>query len=253
MPSLAVAPTIAVAPSLPGHRPSDDVACGAIPPDPAAVVTALARALAAAHDGVHPGLHVERLDLLDPAGAIEEVAAAVDSGWIPPPGSPYERVAPGRLLEVLGAGAERVLQRSGRPVPTVGRATVANLHARAATGHGSGPPAGDIAVAANITLRRRAASAPTQSFVDLSDAASSDPHRDLAVAAADVVATFGAGAVLAFAEAYTTARPSFDQIDPVLLDWWSMVAAVLTPVLASSAITPSAAPVTATGSSPPAP
>lgn len=213
----------------PGGLPLDS-----FPPEPAVAITALARTLAAVHDGVHPGLDVDRLVRLDPAGALEEVSRAVDGGWAPPPGSPYGRVEPRRLLEVLSAGVDRATERSGHPVPTVGRATFVNLTPLDPSETGAPRSGSGVDVAANITFHRRRAALSTHRFVDVADAAVSDPHRDLAVAAADVVTTFGAGAVIGFVEAYVTARPSVDQLDPILLDWWSMVAAVIAPAPAAT-------------------
>lgn len=214
---------------LSGGLPPDS-----FPPEPAVVITALARTLAALHEGVHPGVDVDRLVRLDPAGALEVVSRAVDSGWAPPPGSPYGRVEPRRLLEILSADVDRATERSGHPVPTVGQATFANLAPLDPSATGAPRSGSGVDVAANITFRRRRAALSTHRFVDLTDAASSDAHRDLAVAAADVVTTFGAGAVIGFVEAYVTARPSIGHLDPILLDWWSMVAAVIAPASAAT-------------------
>ena len=147
------------------------------------------------------------------------------SGWTPHAGSPFERVEPARLLDALDAGVERVRSRSNPPVPTIGRARFANLAL----------PRSDIAeplvaTAANIRLHRRSTDRPSAPFRLEDRAAVADPHRDMAVAAADVVSTFGPGAVPAFLDAYSRTRrrdQGVEVVDPILLDWWSMIAAIV--------------------------
>jgi hypothetical protein len=192
-----------------------------LPPDPSALIGALGRALAAVHDGgTHGGIDgAIELPELRPADALGVVERAVAAGWRAPDRSPYAAVEPGRLLDVLRDGLDRVVERSTGAVPTIGRATFANLVLP--------EPDADapVSTSANLTFRaRRPAPAPT--FVDHGEAARSDPYRDLAVAAADVVATFGPGAVLGLTAAYVEARPAIEPLDPIRLDWWSIVAAV---------------------------
>lgn len=204
--------------------------------DPSAVVTSLARALAAIHDGdVAVG---SDLVVLEPAEIVVRAEDAVGRGWTPPPGSPYERVAPARLIQGLRArvGAMALHASPGR---TIGLATIANLDPATVAVAASTDPDRDGAVldelsgAPNVTfrVRRTRSGAPVDppQFVDHRGAALADHHRDLAVAAADVVATFGAGAVIGFVEAYARARRDLDSVDLVRLDWWSMATAILDP------------------------
>lgn len=204
--------------------------------DPSAVVTSLARALAAIHDGrVAIG---SDLVLLEPAEVVVQAQDAVDRGWTPPRGSPYERVAPAHLLQGLRARVEAmVLDES--PGQTIGLATISNLDPATVAVATSTDPDRDgevleeLSGAPNVTFRvrrvRSGAPADRSQFVDRSGAALADRHRDLAVAAADVVATFGAGAVIGFVEAYAGARRDPESVDLVRLDWWSMAAAILGP------------------------
>ena len=220
-------------------RPSGDRVAGIdvdrIPPEPSVLISALARALAAVHDGAAPDstsgatgpamtAHdgAPEMEELRPVDALELVEEAVTAGWEPPPGSPYAPTGPGRLVEVLRDGVERATDRSDGPVPTIGRATFANLVLPSGDGDGD-----ELSGAPNITFRRSPRRTEPPHFADCDDAAWSDPYRDLAVAAADVVATFGPGAVLGFTAAYAAARPSNEPLDPIRLDWWSIVAAVI--------------------------
>lgn len=199
------------------------------------LVAALGRALAALHDGSLIGIGPEPLAVLDPTDALDEVARLIDAGWSPPPGSAYERVRPARLVEALTAGLQETTDRSGPRVPTIGRATIANLCSLGGTEAGPGTAGVGIEVASNITFRRRHTPAPAHGFDDHDRAALSDPYRDIATAAADVVSTVGAGAVIGFIDAYVSARPAIEPLDPIRLDWWSMVAAVLEPPLVGPA------------------
>lgn len=193
-----------------------------IPPDPAVLVTALAQAVAAVHDGTdEEACDTSELPRLRTADALAAAEGAVADGWTPSAGSPYAGVEPDRIVEVLRDGAARAEQRSSTPVPTIGRATFANLMLPEP---GDGP---DLSGAPNLTFRRPSKRSERPRFADSSDAALSDPYRDLAVAAADVVATFGPGAVLGLTAAYVEARPSIEPLDPIRLDWWSLAAAVL--------------------------
>ncbi|UDY36818.1 hypothetical protein [Dermatobacter hominis] len=206
-------------------RPSGDPVAGLdvdrIPPDPAVLIGALGRAAAAVHDGRSPlGSDRASLPRLRPSDAVSVVEAAVAAGWRAPEGSPYAPVEPSRLLAVLGDGLDRVTERATDEVPTIGRATFDNLVLAEPAGEPS------LGGSANLTIRRSPRRVPPPTFVDEGDAALSDPYRDLAVAAADVVATFGPGAVLGLTAAYVEARPSIEPLDPVRLDWWSIVAAV---------------------------
>jgi len=206
-------------PDAPGVLTPDD-----LPPDPGALVDLLARALARRHDRLppDPGRDGPELDASD---ALDRARHAVASGWTPHSGSPFERVEPARLLDALDAGLERVRARSNPPVPTIGRARFSNLALPRAD---TAEPL--VATAANIRLHRRRAGRPSAQFRLEDRAAVADPHRDLAVAAADVVSTFGPGAVPAFLDAYSRARHRSDGsevVDPILLDWWSMIAAIV--------------------------
>ena len=193
-----------------------------IPPDPAVLVTALAQAVAAVHDGPSASTtDSAALPGFPPSEALAAVERAVAGGWIPTPGSPYEGVEPERILAVLRDGAARAEERSSAPVPTIGRATFANL---VLPDPGEAP---DLSGASNLTFRRPSRTRVPPRFADSSHAALSDPYRDLAVAAADVVATFGPGAVIGLTAAYVEARPSIEPLDPIRLDRWSLVAAVL--------------------------
>ncbi len=224
-------------------RPSGDRVAGIdvdrIPPEPSVLISALARALAAVHDGAAPDAASDSasggagpattahdgapgMEELRPVDALELVEEAVTAGWEPPPGSPYAPAGAGRLVEVLRDGLQRATDRSDGPVPTIGRATFANLVLPGGDDDGD-----ELSGAANITFRRSPRRTEAPHFADCDDAAWSDPYRDLAVAAADVVATFGPGAVLGFTAAYAAARPTIEPVDPIRLDWWSIVAAVI--------------------------
>lgn len=204
---------------------SDGLDRDRIPPDPATLITALARALADVHLG-HVGQGCAEGDAglvtLDHRGAAELVAAAVRDGWVPSEASPYRRAGAATVAEVVADAAGDIGRRSGSSTTTIGRATFANLVLAV-------PDAGvELSASSNLTFRRtRSNPAQRPTFATWSDAASSDPYRDLALAAADVIATFGPGAVLGFVEAYSTENPSIDPIDPLRLDWWSMVVAVI--------------------------
>jgi hypothetical protein len=216
-----------------GPRPSGDGDAGLdvdrIPPEPSVLISALARALAALHDGGPTDLDGgatagERMPEmhLRPVDALELVRDAVAAGWEPPVGSPFAPIGAERLVEVLRDGVVRATARSDGPVPTIGRATFANL-VLPRTDDASAALSG----ATNITFRRSTRRTDPPHFARCDDAAWSDPYRDLAVAAADVVVTFGPGAVLGFTTAYVEARPLIEPLDPIRLDWWSLVAAVI--------------------------
>lgn len=203
-----------------------------IPPDPATLITALAEALADLHLGrISPALAPVGVGLhtLDHRSAAEMVAVAVADGWAPPDESPYFRAGAARLSKVVADGVERFQARSNSLEPaipllcsTIGRATFANLALAVPS------PDSELSTSPNLTFRRsRSVASERSRFVVWDDAASSDPYRDLAIAAADVIATFGAGAVLGFVAAYATANPGIEPIDPIRLDWWSMVTTVL--------------------------
>lgn len=204
---------------------SDGLDRDRIPPDPATLITALAHALAEVHLG-HVGQGCAEGDAglvtLDHRGAAELVAAAVRDGWAPSDESPYRRAGAATVAEVVADAAGDIERRSGLLTTTIGRATFTNLVLAV-------PDAGAaLSATSNLTFRRtRSTPAHRPTFATWSNAASSDPYRDLALAAADVIATFGPGAVLGFVEAYSTANPSIDPIDPLRLDWWSMVVAVI--------------------------
>lgn len=207
-----------------------------VPPDPGELVALLATALASFHRSPEP----PGARRLTPAEARAAVASAVRSGRRPDPSSPYARLQPERLVDAVAAGVDRVAERAGEPVPTIGRATFANL---APVVDRSDVGGVGLAAAANITFRRGSGPSPGAGFIRTDRVAISDHHRDLAVAAADVVATFGPGAVPAFLDAYDRARlgsvrpgagsSSADGrnpvVDPIRLDWWSTVVSVLGP------------------------
>lgn len=217
-----------------GSAPAD----GGLPLDPSVVVSLLARSIAAVHDGRSvPGI-AEDPPRLDPRGVLDAARAALADGRRPPPGSPYGRSTPARLLEVLAAGLDEVVARSVRPVPTIGDATVTNLDVttvpRSAEIGGSllGSAARTDVRVTPVTLTARSGRSRADAvaaFREHRHAAMADPYRDLAIACADVVATFGPGAVIGFVQAYTSARPAVGPIDPVRLDWWSLAGALVGP------------------------
>jgi hypothetical protein len=206
----------------PSGEPVAGIDVDRIPPEPAVLVTALAQAIAAVHDGSDPAAtEAAARRALSPSHALVDAEAAVARGWTPLDGSPYAAVGAEKVLAVLRDGAERAAARSTEPVPTIGTATFSNLVL---------PDPGDdpgLSGSANLTFRRSPRRLHRPGFADHAAAALSDPYRDLAVAAADVVATFGPGAVLGLTAAYVEARPSIEPLDPIRLDWWSLVAAVL--------------------------
>lgn len=212
-----------------------------IPPDPAALITGLAQALAAVHLGEITDVVMSAGDegddgepqrSFDHAAAAGAVAAAIHAGWTPPEGSPYERVGSATIGAVVAAGLIDVGERHGpdAAVMTIGDATLVNLVLPPR------PLVAALSAASNLTFRRtRSTTTGSPCFRSWTGAALSDPYRDLSVAMADVVATFGPGAVLGFVEAYATANPGVEPMDPIRLDWWSMVTAVLGTALPASA------------------
>lgn len=209
-----------------------------IPPDPAALIPALAAALAAVHlsEGVERAAEADRCSAVrrtfDHASAARSVAARIVAGWNPPEGSPYQRAGADALGAAVASLAVEVARRAGGDVltTTIGDATFANLVSPMPLAEG------ELATAVNLTFRRSPMH-PTEPprFASWADAARSDTYRDLSVAMADVVTTFGPGAVLGFIEAYVTANPGVEPVDPIRLDWWSMVTAVLGAAPSSSA------------------
>lgn len=232
-------------PALPARPSALDVEN--IPADPAAVIAALASALAAVHLGRADRPATDG-PVLDHAVAAEAAASAIDSGWTPPAGSQFERVAAATLRSVVLTGLDRVRSRPGSDLLTwtIGDATFANLALPAAPMLSAAPtlntdpvlttdptlpapkPGAGLSGAANVTFRTRTdRSTALPSFASTDHAALSDPYRDLAMAMVDVIATFGPGAVLGFVEAYANANPGVEPVDPIRLDWWSMVTAVI--------------------------
>lgn len=203
---------------------SDELDRDRIPPDPATLITALAGALADVHLGRsgHGAVGDVGLIALDHGRAADLVCAAVSEGWVPSLSSPYHRAGASTVAEVVANGVTDVERRAGSPTVTIGRATVANLVPAVTDG------LLDVGTTPNITFRRATSTSTDRpSFAAWSDAASADPYRDLALAAADVIAAFGPGAVLGFVAAYSAANPSIEPIDPIRLDWWTMVTAVI--------------------------
>lgn len=190
--------------------------------DPATSVAALGRTLADVHDGRLVGPDVGRLSALSAADALGRVELALATGAaLSLEGTPFDRMGPGRLVEALRSGVASVVQRCSTTVPTVGRATIGNLDL---AGMAASSP--ELSGSPNLVFRPGRRSAGGAAFRDWGQAALADPYRDLAVAAADVVATVGAAGVLALTEAYVAARPSIEPLDLIRLDWWSMLAAL---------------------------
>ena len=168
---------------------TDELDGDRIPPDPATLITALAEALADVHLGrnaMHSDNSGDDLITFDHRSAADLVTAAALAGRVPAEGSPFRRAGAATVAEVVVDGVGDIERRSDSLTATIGLATFRNLVL-------ARPDAGaELSAAANLTFRRpRSTAVDRPAFAEWSDAASSDPYRDLAIAAAEVIATFG--------------------------------------------------------------
>lgn len=162
------------------------------------LVALLGATLARLHATEPVGPSAHGLRVLTPSDVVVGARRAVGAGLVTAADlSPaYRHMAVDRLLEVLEQGAARIPAASPSVV-THGRASLDSLRI---------DPCG------------------AAGFVDWSHVALGDAHRDLAVAARSVAERVGAGAVPSLFDSYGAER-----IDPLRLDWYSLVAE-LTPV-----------------------